>query len=84
MWAAGIMLYNMIMGQLPFDGETDEDLIYFVKKFKHKYPENLFTSSIKELCVNLLNKDPVQRWSAAEAKNSNWIQNYLNLESTKC
>ena len=68
MWSIGIILFNMLTGFQPFDGNTPDKLdhavntkdIYF-KAIKNKY--------LRKLCMGLLNKNPDNRWDSSKALN---------------
>lgn len=81
MWAAGVVLFNMLSGKQPFFGKTDIDLINSVLTQEPVYNPEVFKNfHSKALCSGLLNKNPDERFSANQAKVSMWIQNYQNME----
>ena len=56
-WSAGVILYILITGVPPFNGETDEDILEAVKKMKYtlSIPEMKgVSSSIKDLIAMIL------------------------------
>lgn len=79
MWAAGILLYNMFTGKQPFFGKTETELINNILTSEVNFNEKFKNSHAKSLCANLLIKNPVERFSASQAKASMWIQNYINI-----
>ena len=40
-WALGVLLYEMLVGQPPFDGEDEEDLYMCIKEQNPSYPRSL-------------------------------------------
>lgn len=80
-WAAGIVMYNMLTGKQPFYGKTDEELVKNILSFEPKYEDEIFVHNpcVKSLCKSLLEKDPTKRVSAGEALSSLWMQSYLGL-----
>ena len=65
MWALGIVLYEMLTGQLPFEGESPEPMMYSIV---NEEPQSLsqYLSDVPELLQaiieNLLRKDPNERY----------------------
>ena len=59
-WCCGIILYAMICGFLPFEGENNEELFKNILKCKPDFPH--FISHIcKELIIKILNPIPENR-----------------------
>jgi calcium-dependent protein kinase len=74
MWAAGIVLYNMLTGRQPFVGQAQGLLNQNIMTKDVTFNPVIFKNpALKELCSKLLNKDPTQRPSASFAKLSPWI-----------
>jgi serine/threonine protein kinase len=48
-WAYGVLLYEMLVGQPPFDGEDEEELFAAITDNSVSYPKNLGKEA-KELC----------------------------------
>lgn len=67
-YSVGVMLFEALTGRQPFIGATTEVLI--AKQQRDAPPPREFVSDIPDelnaLCVNLLNRDPQKRSSAAE------------------
>lgn len=48
-WAYGVLLYEMLVGQPPFDGEDEEELFAAITDQSVNYPKSLSKES-KEAC----------------------------------
>ena len=48
MWSAGVMLYTMLSGNQPFNGEYLDDLIEAIKEAKVKFDEDSWLGISKE------------------------------------
>ncbi|XP_074113624.1 protein C kinase 53E isoform X3 [Cotesia typhae] len=59
-WAYGVLLYEMLVGQPPFDGEDEEELFAAITDHSVNYPKSLSKES-KEACKGFLTKNPSKR-----------------------
>jgi serine/threonine protein kinase len=59
-YSMGVMLYEMLCGQTPHNGENTMELFRSIVKDTIKYPANL-DKKAKRLLKSLLNKDPSKR-----------------------
>ena len=74
-WSAGIILYAMLSGTFPFDGETDNDIYKAVMKkkfvFNDKDWKNI-SNNAKDLIKNMLCEED-KRYSAEQVLKHPWI-----------
>ncbi len=76
-WSAGIILYVMLLGKLPFHGKNTEDLFNNIKKgeFDQTSEEwNSISDNAKDLILKMLEYNPEKRLSAQECLDHNWIK----------
>jgi len=88
-WSLGIILYIMLCGYPPFNGETDQDIINSITKGVLVFPEHEWSKvsgQAKDLIIKMLTYEPEERITAADALNHSWIkmneiQNPVNNEA---
>jgi calcium-dependent protein kinase len=76
MWSCGVILYVLLSGYPPFDGETDELIMQAVSTGHYDITSeewNDVSDEAKKLVSKLLTKDPRKRLSAADALKDPWI-----------
>ncbi|WP_372365166.1 serine/threonine protein kinase [Candidatus Uabimicrobium sp. HlEnr_7] len=81
-YALGVILYEMLTGRVPFDGENRIELLYQLMTSEPIHPSRLNTSIPKEgpletICMKALEKQPEKRISSVEFLHEE-IQLYLN------
>ena len=68
MWSVGVILYILLCGRPPFDGENDDEILENVSKGLYKISGPIWSRMTAE-CIDLVKKmltfDPEKRISAA-------------------
>ena len=92
-WSAGVILYVLLCGFPPFNGDDDEDIMKNVLKKKYGFPSpewDKISDGAKNLIKRLLT-DPKERPSAEEVLQDPWLEKLapntgtieLNVKSLK-
>jgi len=79
-WSAGIVLFAMISGYLPFD-DTDENLLHkHIIKGNIDYPD-FISDNLKDLLQRILNTNPKERYNFEQIKSHPWfnLNNSLDM-----
>ena len=91
-WSAGIILYAMTVGRLPFDDENVQKTLQLIITAQPQLPPSL-SPALTDLIIRMLTKDPASRISLDKIKEHPWfsrleynaITTYLKkLEEVKC
>lgn len=75
-WSAGVVMYLLLSGCLPFTGETHSDVVARVKEGRWTFQGEswqLVSKSAKNLLHWLLHKKPLLRFTAAQALDHHWF-----------
>jgi calcium-dependent protein kinase len=76
-WSCGIIMYILLTGLPPFNGDSDEEIMQKIMSGKFelkKYPWPIISSQAKDLLKKLLEFDSNQRITAEEALNHPWFE----------
>ncbi|CAD8154267.1 unnamed protein product [Paramecium octaurelia] len=86
-WSIGIILYQLLVGQLPFQQETVLDTIEMIRdseiNVKNTSAFKKLNSLEQDLLKRLLKKDPEKRLSAEDFALHPWLQKRQQKKSTK-
>ena len=77
-WSCGVIMYILMWGRPPFDGQTDDEILENVSKGVYKTDSAVWKNVSKEglgLVQKMLTYDPDKRASAKDALNHEWIRN---------
>ena len=76
MWSCGVIMYMMLSGKAPFNGENEEEIYQSIKKGKYDFDSEKWdeiSNDAKDLIKHLLTFDTNKRFSAKQCLNHPWI-----------
>lgn len=77
MWSAGVVLYQLLSGELPFTGRSDREVIEMIKRGNVNFtgaPWKNISADAKQLVRQLLQTDPFKRISALASLQHPWLK----------
>ena len=80
-WSSGVILYILLCGYPPFNGETDKEIMENVKKGEFDFPPEEWDSvskGAKDLIKRMLTFDPKNRPSAKQVLEDPWFSQFKN------
>ena len=79
-WSAGVILYILLCGYPPFNGNDDDEIFESIKKRKFVYPDAEWANISKEAkdLINKMLSDPLTRLTAEQVLGHPWLVNQLN------
>ena len=86
LWSCGVILYILLTGRPPFDGDTDEQILKAVQSGKYNTttaPYPTLSREVRDLISKLLEYDSNKRISASEALAHKWFQTAKCKEKDK-
>ena len=75
-WSCGVIMYILLCGYPPFNGETDNEILAKIKSGKFTFPDEEWgslSSDCKDLIKCMLEYDPKKRYSAQQCLSHNWL-----------
>ena len=85
-WSCGVILYILICGYPPFNGDDEEQIYSMVKKGKYITEGTIWdeaSQDLKDLLKNLLCKEINKRYSAQQALNHVWFKKMKEIINLK-
>eukprot|EP01016_Furgasonia_blochmanni_P037415 TRINITY_DN4407_c0_g1_i32.p1 TRINITY_DN4407_c0_g1~~TRINITY_DN4407_c0_g1_i32.p1 ORF type:complete len:571 (-),score=146.77 TRINITY_DN4407_c0_g1_i32:253-1965(-) len=82
-WSCGIIMYILLCGEPPFNGNSDEEIMKKVEKGVWVFKGDVWNSiseGAKDLIKKMLEVDVKKRCTAEQAYNDPWIQNQSRKE----
>ena len=76
-WSAGVTLYAMVAGRLPFDDEDMQTLFYKISKGIFEMPEDI-SDSCKDIIKQLLTVDIDKRATFEDIKRHQWFNTAMS------
>lgn len=76
-WSAGVILYIILSGEPPFNGENDMEIYRNIEKKKFSFPEKEWkniSQEVKDL-IKFMICDPDKRYTAEQVLNHPWVVN---------
>jgi len=71
-WGLGVCIYTYLFETLPFNGESDIEVQIATKNNPLEFKEGI-SEEAKDLLNNLLNKDPLKRYTVSQLKSCKWF-----------
>ena len=84
-WACGVLMFYLINGYYPFEGDTKEELVYEIinKDIDEEINELKIGKECKDLLFKLLNKNPNYRIRAEDALKHEFFKKGIRIEDLK-
>eukprot|EP00039_Didymoeca_costata_P012765 m.185579 g.185579 ORF g.185579 m.185579 type:complete len:636 (+) comp15577_c0_seq2:114-2021(+) len=81
-WSLGIMMYEMLTGEAPFDGETEQELFSNITddSVRIRFPR-WCKADTTELLRGLLDRNQDHRFQVSKIKESKYFKNHLNWDA---
>ena len=76
-WSIGVILYILLSGEPPFPGNSDSEILAKVKRGKYSFNRPVWktrSKTVQNFISKMMAFDPNERLTAAQALESEWIQ----------
>ncbi len=80
-WSCGVILYILLCGFPPFNGENDKEIMDRVAKGTYSFDFDEWKGvsiEAKQFIKKMLEYDPSKRYNAEQSMNDAWIKKYTN------
>jgi len=74
LWSAGVCLYVMLVGTVPFRATGMDHLHQLIKRGKYDFSGESLSSEARDLIAKLMQVDPKKRYSAKQALDHPWLK----------
>ena len=84
-WSAGVILFFLLCGRLPFYGNSEEEIYSNIKKMSYQIPLekiNKISDDAKDLISHMLISED-KRYSSEEVLSHRWFKNSKNISLAK-
>lgn len=78
-WSCGVIMYILLCGYPPFNGDTDNEILNKIKAGKFTFPDeewDVVSDEAKELIKKMLTFNPSDRISASDSLNHSWLKEH--------
>ncbi|ORY34243.1 kinase-like domain-containing protein [Naematelia encephala] len=72
-WACGVVLYALVVGELPFDADERKRRMMRIAKGVYTWPQGIGSQGVHEVVEVLLRRDPRQRRRVGELWDMEWM-----------
>lgn len=72
-WSLGVVFYEMIVGETPFDADEDVDVLINIRRGTYEWPERFNEGAHCDLVKRLLLQDPRDRLTMEEVLAHPWL-----------
>ena len=79
-WSAGVILYALICGYLPFDDDDTQKLYRKIMRGEYKLP-SFVSGAAGDMIKRVLNTNPNKRYTIEDIKNHPWFNTYKGYVS---
>ena len=84
-WSAGIIMYILLCGYPPFNGDSDKEIMEAVKLGEFDFPEeewSVISDEAKDLINKMLTYEPEKRLNAHQVLTHPWFTTFKGKEKT--